>query len=118
MTNATDEDALADPLSLAARWRRDGETVALATVTATWGSAPCPAGSRMAVTGSGRIAGSVSGGCVEAAVVQAALETLQDGMPRLLSFGVRDEDAFAVGLACGGTIKVFVEAVAAASGAR
>ena len=114
MADIIPDDPLADPLLLASRWHHGGERVALATVTETWGSAPRPAGSRMAITESGRIAGSVSGGCVESAVVQAAVETLQDRAPRLLSYGVSDEDAFSVGLACGGTIKVFVEPVLAA----
>lgn len=98
-----------DPLTLAALWHGRGEAVALATVTETWGSSPRPPGSRMAITASGRIAGSVSGGCVETAVVEAALETLSDGKPRLLSYGVSDSSAWAVGLACGGTVRVFVE---------
>ncbi len=90
-------------------WRAEGRSFALATVVQTWGSAPRTAGSRMLVSADGRIAGSVSGGCVEAAVVEAARETLKTGTPRLLSFGVADETAWAVGLACGGTIEVFVE---------
>ena len=88
-----------------------GDAVALATVTETWGSAPCPVGSMMAVSRSGRIEGSVSGGCVESAVVQAAFEALESGRPKLLSFAVSDDNAWAVGLACGGKIGVFVEAV-------
>jgi len=102
---------LDDPLAIAARWREEGEAVALATVTETWGSSPRPPGSRMAISASGRIAGSVSGGCVESAVVEAALETLSDRQPRLLSYGVSDSDAWSVGLACGGTIRVFVEPI-------
>ena len=101
-----------DPLTLAGRWHAEGEQVALATVTETWGSSPRPAGSRMAITGSGRIAGSVSGGCVESSVVEAALETIADRQPRLLSYGVSDSSAWSVGLACGGTIRVFVELLA------
>ena len=100
---------LDDPLALAARWHANGEVVALATVVDTWGSAPRPAGSLMVISAGGRIAGSVSGGCVEAAVIEAALETLQDGRPRLLSYGISDGSAWSVGLACGGTIRVFVE---------
>ncbi|HET9148343.1 MAG TPA: XdhC family protein, partial [Acetobacteraceae bacterium] len=88
---------------------RAGEEVAIATVTETWGSSPRPAGSRMAVTRSGRMAGSVSGGCIEGAVAEAALESLATGRPRLLDFGVTDERAWEVGLACGGKVKVFVE---------
>ncbi len=92
-------------------WHRAGQGAALATVVETWGSAPRPAGSQLAISGTGDMAGSVSGGCVEGAVVVEALEVLEDGAPRLLSFGVSDEDAFAVGLACGGTIRVLVEPV-------
>ena len=100
---------LDDPLLHAARWRAQGEAVALATVTATWGSSPRPAGSRMAISAEGRIAGSVSSGCVEGDVVEAALETIRDGQPRLLSYGVSDDSAWSVGLTCGGSISVFVE---------
>ena len=92
-------------------WHRAGQGAALATVVETWGSAPRPAGSQLAICGAGDMAGSVSGGCVEGAVVVEALEALEDGVPRLLTFGVSDEDAFAVGLACGGTIRVLVEPV-------
>jgi xanthine dehydrogenase accessory factor len=95
-------------------WRAEGRPFALATVVKTWGSAPRTAGSRMLVGADARIAGSVSGGCVEAAVIEAAQETLKTGAPRLLSFGVADETAWAVGLACGGTIEVFVEVPPAA----
>jgi xanthine dehydrogenase accessory factor len=90
-------------------WLAEGRRVALGTVVATWGSAPRPAGSRMAVSDAGGLAGSVSGGCVETAVVQAAQEVLKGGAPRLLRFGVADDTAWAVGLACGGTVEVFVE---------
>jgi len=90
-------------------WLAEGRRVALGTVVATWGSAPRPAGSRMAVNDLGGLAGSVSGGCVETAVVQAAQEVLKGGAPRLLRFGVADDTAWAVGLACGGTVEVFVE---------
>lgn len=90
-------------------WTREGSAFALATVVQTWGSAPRVAGSKMAIAADGRIAGSVSGGCVEAAVIEAAQKTLRDGVPQLLHFGVADETAWAVGLACGGTIDVFVE---------
>ena len=92
-------------------WHRAGQGAALATVVETWGSAPRQAGSQLAISGSGEMAGSVSGGCVEGAVVTEALEALQDLQPRLLTFGVSDETAFAVGLACGGTIRVLVEPV-------
>ncbi|MEW2911693.1 XdhC family protein [Leisingera sp. JC11] len=95
-------------------WHKAGAGAALATVVQTWGSAPRRTGSQLVVSGDGRIEGSVSGGCVEGAVVVEALEALEDGQHRLLEFGVSDEDAFAVGLACGGTIKVLVEPVGTA----
>ncbi len=98
-----------DLLSVAAAWRAAGEEVALATVTETWGSSPRPAGSQMAVTRSGRMEGSVSGGCVEGAVAVAGLRAIETGAPALLDFGVSDERAWEVGLACGGKMKVFVE---------
>jgi xanthine dehydrogenase accessory factor len=98
-----------DILSIAEAWRQAGEQVALATVTQTWGSSPRPAGSQMAVTASGRMAGSVSGGCIEGAVAEAAQNTIASGAPTLLDFGVTNERAWEVGLACGGRVKVFVE---------
>jgi len=97
----------------ALRWHRAGVGAVLATVVQTWGSAPRRVGSQLAISGAGEIAGSVSGGCVEGAVVVEALEALADGAPRLLEYGVSDGDAFAVGLACGGTIRVLVEPVGA-----
>lgn len=99
---------------IALDWHRAGRGAALATVVETWGSAPRPVGSQLVVSAAGEIMGSVSGGCVEGAVVAEAVEALADGLPRLLSFGVSDEDAFAVGLACGGRISVLVEPVGAA----
>jgi xanthine dehydrogenase accessory factor len=107
MTDHTTEAE--DVLSVAAAWRAGGEGVALATVTETWGSSPRPAGSQMAVTASGRMAGSVSGGCIEGAVADAARRTIETGTPQLLDFGVTNERAWEVGLACGGKVKVFVE---------
>ncbi|MGI4955959.1 MAG: XdhC family protein, partial [Janthinobacterium lividum] len=98
-----------DVIETAAGWLREGEQVALATVTETWGSSPRPPGSQLAVTASGRMAGSVSGGCIEGAVADAAAQTMRDGVPQLLDFGVTDERAWEVGLACGGKLKVFVE---------
>ena len=100
-----------DVLSTAAAWRAAGEQVAVATVTQTWGSSPRPAGSQMAVTKSGKMAGSVSGGCIEGAVADAALKTIDTGTPQLLDFGVTNERAWEVGLACGGDIEIFVERV-------
>lgn len=99
---------------IALGWHRDGRGAALATVLETWGSAPRAAGSQLAISGEGEIMGSVSGGCVEGAVVAEAQEALVDGQPRLLSFGVSDDQAFAVGLACGGTIRVLVEPIGSA----
>jgi xanthine dehydrogenase accessory factor len=95
-------------------WHRAGHGSVLATVMETWGSAPRPAGSQLAISGNGQIMGSVSGGCVEGAVVAEAVEALADGKPRVLTYGVSDDDAFAVGLACGGTIRVLVEPVGGA----
>ena len=95
----------------AAEWREQGLGVALATVVGTWGSSPRPIGSQLAVASDGRFLGSVSGGCVEGAVVEEALAVMADGEPKLLEFGVADETAWEVGLACGGTIRVFVEQV-------
>ncbi len=92
-------------------WVRAGKGAALATVVDTWGSAPRQAGSQLAISAEGEIMGSVSGGCVEGAVVAEALDAIADDTPRLLTFGVSDDDAFAVGLACGGTIRVLVEPV-------
>ena len=99
---------------LALEWHRAGRGAALATVVQTWGSAPRRVGSQLVVDGEGRIEGSVSGGCVEGAVVFEAIDAIGDGKERMLEFGVSDEDAFAVGLACGGTIKVLVEPVGGA----
>ena len=96
---------------IALDWHRAGRKAALATVVETWGSAPRQPGSQLAISGEGQIMGSVSGGCVEGAVVTEALEAMEDGQSRLLTFGVSDETAFAVGLACGGTIRVLVEPV-------
>ena len=91
------------------QWQSEGQPVALATVVQTWGSSPRQAGAKMALTPGGNIAGSVSGGCVEGAVYEAGVEALQSGAARLLHFGVADETAWEVGLACGGSIDVFVQ---------
>lgn len=100
-----------DILATAAAWRDSGRSVALATVVSTWGSAPRPAGSQLAIADSGDFVGSVSGGCVEGAVVAEALEIMKSDRSRLLEFGVSDDDAWEVGLACGGRISVYVEKV-------
>jgi xanthine dehydrogenase accessory factor len=91
------------------RWQRDGESIALATVIQTWGSSPRSMGSKMALTVDGKVTGSVSGGCVENAVFETGVESLKTNQPRLLHFGVADETAWEVGLACGGSIDVFVK---------
>ena len=90
-------------------WRRQGEQIAVATVIATRRSAPRPVGSSLAVSGSGKLCGSVSGGCVETDVYEAAREVLETGEPKLLSYGITDDEAWNVGLPCGGEIDVFVE---------
>ena len=92
-------------------WHRGGAGAALATVIQTWGASPCPVGSQMAVSGAGEMVGSVSGGCVEAAVVAEALAALVDRRSRTLTFGIADETAFAVGLSCGGQVRVLVDPV-------
>lgn len=98
-----------DVLNQASDWLSDGKQIALATVIGTWGSSPRPVGSQLAVDDKGAFVGSVSGGCIEGAVVGEALQSIEDGQPRTLDFGVTNEDAWEVGLACGGNIKVFVE---------
>jgi xanthine dehydrogenase accessory factor len=90
-------------------WRRAGERVAIATVVETWGSSPRPLGSRMLVTGSGKMAGSVSNGCVEGAVFEEAQRVLEAGQGRLVEYGVADDVAFEVGLACGGHLEVLIQ---------
>ena len=109
MTRA-DHDSIPET---ALAWHRAGRGAALATVVETWGSAPRPVGSQLVIAGDGDMMGSVSGGCVEGAVVAEAMDALCDGRPRLLTYGVTDEAAFAVGLACGGTIRVMVVPVGA-----
>ncbi len=98
-----------DVLPRVREWRRQGKRVALATVVRVWGSAPRPLGSKMAMTADGDMAGSVSGGCVEGAVLAEAATVLASGEPKLVSYGVSDETAWSVGLSCGGTIEVFIE---------
>ncbi|MDX1520121.1 MAG: XdhC family protein [Anaerolineae bacterium] len=90
-------------------WQERGDTIALATVINTWGSSPRAPGAKMAVNHQGEMIGSVSGGCVEGAVVEEALQVLKTGRPKLLHYGVADETAWDVGLACGGSIEIFVE---------
>ena len=108
MANAIDAD---DVLGHAAAWRDQGRGVALATVVSTWGSAPRPVGSQLVVSDAGEFFGSVSGGCIEGAVIEAACGAIADGRIRRLRFGVTNEMAWEVGLACGGDIEIFVERV-------
>ncbi|MFS2150718.1 XdhC family protein [Rhizobium sp. Rhizsp42] len=100
-----------DPLIVAESWKSEGRQVALATVISTWGSAPRPIGSHLAIDEMGNFEGSVSGGCVEAAVIFEAQEAIADGRSRVVDFGVADETAWRVGLSCGGRISVYVERI-------
>ena len=100
-----------DILATAEAWKRAGKGVAIATVVETWGSAPRPVGSHLVIDSEGNFLGSVSGGCVEGAVVEEALEVIGSGAAKTLSFGVADETAWRVGLSCGGKIAVYVEPV-------
>ena len=110
MTTQPPQDNVQDDvLAQAEAWLDAGDKVALATVVRTWGSSPRPIGSQLAINGDGRFSGSVSGGCIEGAVITEALEAMEDGKPRTLEFGVSDAMAWEVGLACGGEIEVFVE---------
>ncbi|MEK9685214.1 MAG: XdhC family protein [Rhodospirillaceae bacterium] len=100
-----------DILNAAAEWIGHGKKVALATVVKTWGSSPRPTGSQLAVSEDGTFVGSVSGGCIEGAVVTEAMSVMQSGKPKILEYGVSNELAWEVGLACGGQVQVFVEAL-------
>ena len=100
-----------DVLEHARAWRAEGRRVWLLTVAQTFGASPRPPGSLAAIRDDGILVGSVSGGCIEGAVVKEALDAIKDGKPRLLDFGVTDEQAWDVGLACGGKVQVFVEKV-------
>jgi xanthine/CO dehydrogenase XdhC/CoxF family maturation factor len=100
-----------DILNAAVDWSKAGRGVALATVFETWGSAPRPVGSNLVIDSEGNFLGSVSGGCVEGAVVTEAIDVIESGKPKVLEFGVADETAWQVGLSCGGTIRVYVEKV-------
>jgi xanthine/CO dehydrogenase XdhC/CoxF family maturation factor len=101
-----------DILAAAEAWTKEGRKVAIATVMETWGSAPRPVGSHLVIDAEGNFLGSVSGGCVEGAVVGEAGEVIASGRPKMLEFGVADETAWRVGLSCGGRISVYVEPVA------
>ena len=105
------DTAFGDELSVAQAWRQAGREVAVATVVETWGSAPRPVGSHLVIDGEGNFEGSVSGGCVEGAVVADAMDVIEKGEPKMLEFGVADETAWRVGLSCGGKIKVYVERI-------
>lgn len=109
MTQAPAPNETGDPLTIAEEWLRDGRGVAIATVVDTWGSAPRPVGSHLVIDEAGNFHGSVSGGCVEGAVVGEAIDVIGDGRARMLDFGVADETAWQVGLSCGGRIRVYVE---------
>ncbi len=110
MTQAMPFDSGSDDvLATAASWRAKGRQVALATVVTTWGSSPRPEGSQLAIDDTGAFVGSVSGGCIEGAVVKEGLAAMKDRKPRLLDFGVSNEQAWEVGLACGGKVQVYVE---------
>lgn len=100
-----------DPLAVAVRWRKEGRGVAIATVIATWGSSPRPVGSQLVLDEDGRFVGSVSGGCIEGAVIAEGIEAIRDGRPRVLDYGVDNEQAWEVGLTCGGKVEVYVEPV-------
>lgn len=111
MTRPGTPAAPPDPLLAARDWQDGGHRCAIATVLHTWGSAPRPVGSKLAVRDDGEMVGSVSGGCIEGAVVDAAMQAMAGAPPQVLEFGVADETAWAVGLACGGRIAVYVEAL-------
>lgn len=100
-----------DVLPFVARWRDAGRAAALATVVATWGSSPRPVGSQLAVDAEGNFVGSVSGGCIEGAVIGIATQVMAEGTPRVIAFGVSNDRAWEVGLACGGRVEVLVERV-------
>jgi xanthine/CO dehydrogenase XdhC/CoxF family maturation factor len=107
--NDTTAHERGDVLDQATKWQAGGRQVALATVVTTWGSSPRPVGSQLALDDRGSIVGSVSGGCIEGAVVLEAREVIADGKPRTLEYGITNEQAWEVGLACGGKVEVFVE---------
>jgi xanthine/CO dehydrogenase XdhC/CoxF family maturation factor len=105
----TDDDQVLEQL---AAWRRDGKKAAVATVVSTWGSSPRPVGAMLGISEQSEMVGSVSGGCIEGAVVQEALEVMDGAPPKLLDYGVSNEQAWEVGLACGGKLEVYIEEIA------
>lgn len=105
------DSGLMDPLDIAAMWKAEGREVAIATVIETWGSAPRPVGSHLVIDADGNFEGSVSGGCVEGAVISEAIDVISSGSPKMLEFGVADETAWQVGLSCGGKIAIYVEGI-------
>jgi xanthine/CO dehydrogenase XdhC/CoxF family maturation factor len=105
--NAKNEDVLAT----AEAWRREGRQIALATVVGTWGSSPRPVGSHLVADDQDNFLGSISGGCVEGAVIIEAAKVIRTGRPSLVSFGVADESAWQIGLACGGKISIYIEKI-------
>lgn len=109
LVDGNDDDAVLDQAAL---WLGEGRRVALATVIQTWGSAPRPVGSHLVVESQGGFMGSVSGGCIEAAVITEAKDVITEGKSRVLDFGVSDAEAWDVGLACGGAIRIYVEPLA------
>ena len=111
MEKSNDAIINTDVLKTVSEWSDSGMKTAIATVIDTWGSSPRPAGSQLGVNERCEMIGSVSGGCIEGAVVKAALEVMEDKKPQILEFGVSNEDAWEVGLACGGNVKVYVEAL-------
>lgn len=104
----TDDDQVLEQLEA---WRHAGKKAAVATVVSTWGSSPRPVGSMLGISERAEMVGSVSGGCIEGAVVQEALEVMDGAPPKLLDYGVSNEQAWEVGLACGGKLEVYIEAV-------
>ena len=109
----SDKTSMTSPLETAETWLGEGRKLALSTVVETWGSAPRPAGSQLVIDSEGNFEGSVSGGCVEGAVVAEAFDIIEKGLPGMLEFGVADETAWEVGLSCGGRIKIYVEPITA-----
>ena len=108
MTNYNPGDEI---IFKADEWLKQGRQIAIATVVSTWGSSPRPVGSQLVIDENGMFEGSVSGGCVEAAVIRTGIEVITDGHPRLLEFGVTDDEAWGIGLACGGKIRIYLEPV-------